>query len=94
MWTTEVFYSEILLYYSIFPHSFSPRNKGEMRKSYHKINKTKVQKHKLTCPSYRGPRSGTSFLTSSWSVWHSLVVREKGQNTKPLGLKLQTQFKT
>ena len=41
MWTTEAFDNEILLYYSIFPHGLFLRNKGEMRKSYHKTNKTK-----------------------------------------------------
>lgn len=29
IWTIEAFYNEILHYYSIFPHGFSLRNKGE-----------------------------------------------------------------
>lgn len=48
MWTTEAFDNEILFYYSIFPHGLFLRNKEEMRKSYHKTNKTEVQGHKLT----------------------------------------------
>lgn len=56
MWATVAFYNEILLYHSIFPHGFSLRKRGEIRKSYYKINKTVVQKHKLICPSlYRAP---------------------------------------
>lgn len=49
MWTTETFYNEILLNYSIFPHGFSLRNNGDMIKSYHKINKTMVLNHTLIC---------------------------------------------
>lgn len=48
MWTTEAFDNEILLYYSIFPHGLSLKNKGEMRKSYHKTSKIEVQGQKLT----------------------------------------------
>lgn len=56
MWATVAFYNEILLYHSIFPHGFSLRNSEEIRKSYYKINKTMVQKHKLICTSmYRAP---------------------------------------
>ena len=31
MWTTEAFDNEILLYYSIFPHGLSLKNKGELK---------------------------------------------------------------
>lgn len=48
MWTAEAFYNKIL-HYSIFPCGFSPRNKGEMTRSYHKIKKTVAQEHKLIC---------------------------------------------
>lgn len=50
MWATVAFYNEILLYHSIFLHGFSLRNRGEIRKSYYKINKTTVPKRKLICP--------------------------------------------
>lgn len=58
MGTTEAFYNEILPYYSIFPHGFSLRGKGKMKKSYHKINKTKVHKYKLICTGCKGLTSG------------------------------------
>lgn len=86
MQATVAFYNEILLYHSIFLHGFSLRNRGEIRKSYYKINKTTVQKRKLICPRLYRALDRSKPLTFSWS-WPTLAAWEKGQNTEPSGLK-------
>jgi len=84
MWSTEVFYNEILLYYSSFPRGFSCRNKGEMRKSYHRLNKTNIQEHKLIWHGLRDPGLEQAFRPPAWSVWHSLGACEKRRSTNHL----------
>ena len=93
MWTTEAFDNEILLYYSIFPHGLFLRNKGEMRKSYHKTKKTEVQGHKLTWQRLHRTQDWEKLSTLRLARVAQPGSPGEEQRAQPCTLKLQAWLK-